>query len=265
MAYLVYKYTEKDTMSSIASYCGIPVSELAKINNIPNPITNTLMDKNLNGYIKIPDIYNGQESFENRDRSMAYEPEVTQLSRGTSRFSSGLTNKIGFASDNKCYIAIGSGNAQRTYYFPCFPEKFTDSRQANYTSQNPLGRSEPFQIYQNSGPRTVQVAFRMHREMLNDNVLGDKVNHIDTLVYAVQSATYPLDYGAHIPPRVTLVLGNACTITGIIEGSVSADWSETIIDDRYQVVDLSFSVTEVTGNPITYNMTNRIYGYGYNP
>ena len=174
--------------------------------------------------------------------------------------------------DKKCFIKIDGTE----YYFPCYPEKFTDTRQANYTSQNPLGRSEPFQIYQNSGPRTVSVSFRMHREMLNDDILASKQNHIDILVCAIQSATYPMAYGSHIPPRVQLVLGDSCSITGVIEGSVSAEWGETIVEsylddsrlsdprlgeERYQVVDLSFSVTEVTGNPITSNMTSRIFGY----
>ena len=93
--------------------------------------------------------------------------------------------------------------------------------------------------------------------------LEDKINVVDQIVAGVQSATYPLDYGGHIPPKVRLVLGNACEIEGIIDGQVSAVWSETIIDHRYQIVDLSFSVTEVTGNPKTASglTSGSIYGY----
>ena len=168
--------------------------------------------------------------------------------------SVGFTGDIGFAVQRQCYIDIeGAGKI----YFPCFPESFTDTRQSNVTSQNPLGRSEPFQIYQNSGPRTVSVSFRMHREM-------NHVTDIEDIVKAVQSATYPMGWEQTLP-QVTLVLGAgddniynnnskgdvACKIKGIIAGTVTSNWSETLNPNwKYNVVTLDFSVTECTGTPL---------------
>jgi LysM repeat protein len=263
MAYSDYNFTPQDTLSSIANMFGITVSELAKVNNIQSPFTDSLYDKGLGTTIKVPEKYNGNESFENKDRSNNVLVDVEQLTRSTGRRSLNINNsRVGFASEHACSFRINYSTKSDIYYFPCYPENFSDSRSVSYSQQNPLGRSEPFQIYQNSGPRVVSVSFRMHREMLGDNVLTDKQNYIDRLVAAVQSATYPEDYQRHIPPRVTLTIGKACSITGVIASDVSTTWSDTIIDGRYQIVELSFSVTEATGNPITLtNNETRIFGY----
>ena len=81
----------------------------------------------------------------------------------------------------------------------------------------------------------------MHREMTHTTDIGD-------IVGIVQAACYPLSNSETIAPRVTLVIGNNCRITGVI-GNVSTDWSDTIIGNQYMSVSLSFSVTECTGSP----------------
>ena len=252
MAYVEYEYGRDTTLKEVAETVGISPSELAKINNLPTPTINKLSQNPfLHGTILVPDIYNGRESFENSDRSDISIIEVDQLTRNINRnviIGSHRNSMVGFASEGACYIKVD----KVIYIFPCYPESFSDTRQSHFSgSQNPLGRSEPFQIYENSGPRTVSVTFKMHREMFNDDNMADGENLVDRVVAGVQSATYPLGYGDHIPPKVTLVIGNACQIEGIIADQVSANWSDTIIDHRYQMVELSFTVTEVTGNPKT--------------
>ena len=148
---------------------------------------------------------------------------------------------IGFASQWCCKLVINGGG---TIYFPCYPESYSDSHQAAVGSQTPLGRSEPFQIYQNSGPRTVNVSFRMHREMTH-------VTDIGAIVSAVQACCYPIGTDMTIIPRVELTLANNCYIKGIIK-SVSTDWSDTIISGLYMMVTLGFSVEECTGQPKTF-------------
>jgi hypothetical protein len=237
MAYVEYKYNEIETLFDIANAYGITVSELARINNIVEPFNPRphYIDY-LNGIILVPDIYTGGESYENEDRQ---DVKKVQLESIPQNRSVGFTGEIGWNSQRKCYIDIDDAGK---IFFPCFPESFTDTRQSNVTSQNPLGRSEPFQIYQNSGPRTVSVSFRMHREM-------NHVTDIESVVKAVQSATYPMGWEQTLP-KVKLVLGNSCSIKGIIAGTVTSNWSETINpDDQYNVVTLDFSVTECTGTP----------------
>ena len=241
MAYLDYNFSNNDTFFSIADYYGITVSELYRINNIQEPVI-TQFPSELGlptNSLRVPELLNGRETMEN-GRTNLYLPSDQQKSRIVSTSTSGgLKGVIGHASQGKCYISVGGVIG----VFPCYPESYSDSHSANFTPQTPMGRSEPFQIYQNSGPRTVNVSFRMDREMTHTTDIG-------SLVGLVQSACYPLGDEATIVPRVTLVLGANCSITGVIP-SVSTNWSDTIIENKYMVVTLDFSVMECTGNPKT--------------
>ena len=243
MAYLDYEFTPSDTFYEIADDCNIPVSELLRINNIPQPITQTYIQDVVwpATTIKIPDILSGGESFENQPRNERPAPERPKEPK---RESPQPVRSIGWKFQGQCYIEI---DLIGTIYFPCMPESYSDSRQSNYTSQHPLGRSEPFQIYQNSGPRTVSVSFKMHREM-------NHITPIEDVVSAIEACAYPTTGNDRsVAPRVTLYIGGNCKISGIISGSVTANWSDTIAEIggklKYNMVELSFTVTECTGNP----------------
>jgi LysM repeat protein len=249
MAYLDYDYSENDTFFSIADYFGITVSELYRINNLQEPVTTQFPSKaNLStNTLKVPELLNGRETIEN-GKIQKYLESDQNKSRIATVGGSGMDGVIGHASQGKCYLNVGGVVA----IFPCFPETYSDTHSANFTQQTPMGRSEPFQIYQNSGPRTVNVSFRMDREMTHTTDIGD-------IVGIVQSACYPLGNEATIVPRVTLVIGNNCSITGVIP-SVSTNWSDTIIEDLYMVVTLDFSVVECTGNPKTAGVVAALRG-----
>lgn len=249
MAYLDYDYSENDTFFSIADYFGITVSELYRINNLQEPVTTQFPSKaNLStNTLKVPELLNGRETIEN-GKIQKYLESDQNKSRIATIGGSGMDGVIGHASQGKCYLNVGGVVA----IFPCFPETYSDTHSASFTQQTPMGRSEPFQIYQNSGPRTVNVSFRMDREMTHTTDIGD-------IVGIVQSACYPLGNEATIVPRVTLVIGNNCSITGVIP-SVSTNWSDTIIEDLYMVVTLDFSVVECTGNPKTAGVVAALRG-----
>ena len=249
MAYLDYDYSNTDTFFSIADYFGITVSELYRINNLQEPVTTQFPSKANLPYptLKVPELLNGRETIENGTVQKYLESDTNKSKIATSG-GSGLDGVIGHASQGKCYLNVGGVMA----VFPCFPESYSDSHTASFTQQTPMGRSEPFQIYQNSGPRTVNVSFRMDREMTHTTDIGD-------IVGIVQSACYPLGNEATIVPRVTLVIGDNCRITGIIP-SVSTNWSDTIIEDKYMIVTLDFSVVECTGNPKTAGVVASLRG-----
>lgn len=243
MAYMDYEYSNFDTFQSIANRCGVTVDELMLINNIQPPYVSKPSDlQYLNGTIRVPEIFSGGETFENFNKQtygVRYNEQTSNNSASTGNIIYNPITHLGLASQNKCFLNVqGVG----TVSFPCYPESYTDSHQASVSPQTPLGRSEPFQIYQNTGPRTVSVSFRMDREMTHTSDIG----HI---VGVVQSAVYPIG-NYPIIPRCTLVIGNNCSITGIIE-SVNTNWSDTIIANQYMVATLDFSVVECTGNPKT--------------
>lgn len=254
MAYVVYEFRTDDTLQGIADYFGIPTSELARINNIQEPFNPILRNiPNLDGKILVPDVISGGGTTNARSefyRVALVSPPQDDKQRPAVRGST----VIGYASQYKCYIIVDG----IPYYFPCFPESYTDTRNVSVSAQNIMGRSEPFQIYQNSGPREVSVSFRMHREMC-------QTTPIEELVAAIQSATYPKSSGFEdtVIPKVTLVIGNNCSITGIIASSVQTEWGETINrNQQYNVVTISFSVTECTGEPKTSSqILNDVSGY----
>lgn len=251
--YLDYEYSNFDTFDNISQNFNVPYSQLMTVNNIqppyPSGSTNIKESGLLTGFIKIPDIQNGNESVEND----GYDTTET-IPKKVMKRPSGFSDPIGHASQKQCWIKVNGFY----YYFPCYPENYTDTHSATFTQQNPMGRSEPFQIYVNSGPRVVSVNFRMHVEMT-------QTTPIRTLVAAVQSAVYPLGQArdSTIVPKVQLKLGNSCYIDGIIVDQVTADWGETILElidgfpargsgsHEYSTVTLSFSVTECTGTPKT--------------
>lgn len=246
-----FEYNSSTTFQEVSTLFNVPLSDIYRANNIPapypiatDPIVESQDVTGLAGIIKVPMIQNGNESVENDGMDATQDTRVMHMPRLTSvGIPSGFM--IGYASQYKCWISING----TTYYFPCYPESYSDSRTAHFTQQTPMGRSEPFQIYQNSGPRVVQVSFQMHVEMTC-------VTPIRDLVAAVQSAEYPLgnDRSSTIVPKVILKLGDSCYIEGIIADSVNADWTGPLIDDRYTMVTLSFSVTECTGMPRTSDM-----------
>ena len=238
MEYLDYKFKPTDTFEDTAAFFGTTVTELLRINNLQSPPPTYIAETGIESIV-VP-VTDSKYVHDGVDTTQSNISNMRLISdRG------GLGRIIGFASQNKCFLQVeGIGTA----VFPGYPESYSDSHQASVSQQTPLGRSEPFQIYQNSGPRTVSVSFRMDREMTRTTEIGDIVGIVQSACYPVQTACYPVQMNATIIPRCTLVIGNNCSITGIIT-SVNTNWSETIIEDRYMVVTLDFSIQECTGTP----------------
>lgn len=242
MAYMDYNYSVYDTFESIAHMFNISIDELMLINNIQPPYPERPVEVNyLDNTLKVPDIFSGGETFENINKkyyASKYNqtPTLPEIDQRLNAIATPISY-LGSAVQGKCLLSVQGVD---TIAFPCYPDSYSETHQASVVSQSPLGRSEPFQIYQNTGPRTVSVSFRMDREMARTSDIG-------YIVGVVQSAVYPI--GAYpIIPRCTLVIGNNCSITGIID-NVSTNWSDTIINDQFMVATIDFSVIECTGSP----------------
>ncbi len=140
-------------------------------------------------------------------------------------------------------------------YMPCYPEGVKDSTKISYSASNSLGRSEPYQAYENSGPRSIPFTFKMHREMIGN------ITEIEKIVRYIESAAYP-KYGADVATiRTTVKVGNSIYISGIMVDQ-STDWEGPIgEDDKYNVVTVSFTIIETTGNPKTASDIRSMGGY----
>lgn len=250
MSYLAYNYSDTETLAEIANAFGITLSELMRINNVtkvPYPKKPSQIQNNLNEQILVPDRLTGNESAENR-KSVLRDDFMTEQDRAIPKdvYLGGFSG-FGDVVQHKCYMTISGINNVSIIYFPCYPEDYTDSCSANFSELNPMGRSEPFQIYQNTGPREVSVSFTMHKEMVH-------TTPIRMIVDAVRATQYPCGNvdGVDIVPTVTFVITNEVEITGIIKSAPNVKWYGPINRaGRYSMVDLSFTVTECTGNPKT--------------
>lgn len=256
MAFLDYEFNELDTWEDIAKMYDTTVENIMTLNNIQMPCDKTPYElqeskdpKDRETTILVPEIFSGGETFENKEKrlfNVRYNYSGT-LEQEEPYVPRNIVN-LGSAVQGKCCLSVpGAGVA----YFPCYPESYSDSHSANVGTQTPLGRSEPFQMYQSSGPRTVSVSFRMDREMA-------RIEEIGQIVGITQAACYPTSQGTIIP-RCTLVIGNNCSITGIIK-SVTTNWSDTIIADMFMVCTLDFSIEECTGNPKTAGVVAGLWG-----
>ena len=250
MAYMDYKFNKSELFSDIAYKFNTTVDNIMKINNISPPYVSCIKDldtatlEKLNGTLLVPVIYSGGNSTDKNLVTYRY------YNNSFKNKSFSLVNiRPGRAFIN-CYIIVNGDKVQ----IPCYPESVSDSNTASYSSVNPLGRSEPFQIYNNSGPRSVSVSFTMHCEMVGN------YEYVPNLVKLIESATYPNYDNAVSAVKCTLVIGKSIKITGIITNTETR-WYGPIIDEKYQMVDISFSVTECTGNPKSQSQIKSMGGY----
>lgn len=271
MASLAYEFHGGEKVADIASQFNTTIDEIMRVNNVlppyPQYVENLPPEIIRNGTVQIPYVANGRQTFESYYNTteetigLQYNNvenlNETLLENATNRFlgaSAFASRSIKPGRHNiDCYMSTPNG----IIYFPCYPESVSDSNQASYSSEAILGRSEPFQYYTGSGPRSVSVKFQMHTDML------DNIDYVYTVADRVEACCYPRYGSGVVATRVRLHVANNIDITGIIS-NVSTDYSGPLLDTtgrtdidtmdrpRYAVVDLSFSVTEVTGNPPSY-------------
>ena len=139
---------------------------------------------------------------------------------------------------------------------PSFVDSVQDIQQVNFAPSNPLSRSAPIYSYQYSGPRTVQVSFNLHRDLMtqiNKNVSNVKLkvtdDYVDVFIKYIQAAALPsYETAAKMvnPPIVAMRLGNDIFIKGVIQGSIGLTYYYPILETgRYANVSISFTVAEI--------------------
>jgi hypothetical protein len=128
--------------------------------------------------------------------------------------------------------------------------------QSTFTETNALGRSAPVYTYSNSGPRNVQIEFKLHRDIMDDVNVGisnvrlqDGDDYVDSLVRALQAISVPkynLSNKAVEPPLVAVRLGKQLFIKGIVNGPIGITYTKPILEnDKYAQISLSINIYEV--------------------
>jgi hypothetical protein len=138
---------------------------------------------------------------------------------------------------------------------------------STFTPTNALGRSAPVYTYSNSGPRTVQIELKLHRDMMDDVNIGVSnaqiktgEDYIDSLVRALQAIAVPkynLSNKAVEPPLVALRLANEVFIKGIVTSNIGITYKLPLLSNgKYAQIALSLQVTEVDPYDATSVFTN---------
>ena len=139
---------------------------------------------------------------------------------------------------------------------PTYPESIQDQMQVSFNETTPLARSAPIYAYANSGPRSMQITLRLHREMMNQiNYNKSTVpvqagdDYVDTLIKCCQAMALPRYKASEKmvnPPIVAIRFGNDIFCKGIIEGSVGVQYDLPIIkNNKYAIVTVSFTIKEI--------------------
>lgn len=138
---------------------------------------------------------------------------------------------------------------------PTYPEQINDTMQANFATTNVMARSAPIYSYQNSGPRMVQITLNLHRELMSiinwqSSTLNADLNddYVDTIIKQIQSCVVP-KYEASSkmvdPPVVAIRFGDDIYCKGVIIGGVSITHQLPIVNNKYSMISLSFSISEI--------------------
>ena len=143
---------------------------------------------------------------------------------------------------------------------PLYPESINDNMPANFQSTTILSRSAPIWSYSDSGPRTVQFNFQLHRDMMSEinsdnstliNAIPNLTNddYTDILIKNLQAMALPayaISEKMVDPPIIAVRIGNDIFCKGVVNGGVSVTYNAPVLSNgKYSVVDISFTVTEV--------------------
>jgi hypothetical protein len=163
--------------------------------------------------------------------------------------------------DNYLYISHLDEEFQ-FWQLPCTPETISDSMASTFNETSALGRSAPVFTYSKSGPRTVQISLKFHRDMMDalnagtSNVtlkLGE--DYVDSLIKALQSIAVPrynLSNKAVEPPLVALRLSQEVFIKGVVTSAIGLEYALPILSNgKYAQVSLSFTISEVDPYDVT--------------
>lgn len=159
---------------------------------------------------------------------------------------------------------------QEFIVLPSFVDSVQENFQINWSTQTILGRSAPIYSFQNAGPRTLQVTFILHRDMMwqiNKNVSNAKLtlndDYIDVFLKDLQACVLP-DYDgsskAVNPPIIAMRIGNDIFIKGIITGTLGYTWMYPILENgKYSHLQISFSISEI--DPYDARLVRKVGSY----
>lgn len=160
-----------------------------------------------------------------------------------------------------CYLYISHLNENFQYWqLPGYPDKVSDEMGSKFSETTALGRSAPVYTFSSSGPRTVQISLKFHRDMFEelnsfrrdrfkDTRFEDGDDLADNFIHALQAIAVPkynLANKAIEPPLVAVRLGREVFIKGVVTSNISVTYGKPIlVNEKYAEVEVSFTISEV--------------------
>jgi hypothetical protein len=155
-----------------------------------------------------------------------------------------------------CYIYISHLDLPEEYKYwqlPGYPDTVSDSMQSTFSESTALGRSAPVYTFSSSGPRTVQINLKFHRDMFEEmqsNVTPktgeDKAESFIHALQAIAVPKYNLSNKAIEPPLVAVRLGREVFIKGVVTSGISVTFGKPIlVNEKYATMEVSFTIAEV--------------------
>lgn len=148
---------------------------------------------------------------------------------------------------------------------PVYPDQIDDKTNTTYQQTQALSRSAPVFTYSNSGPRTVNFSFDLHRDLMNSINAESKVpflesdvvdftqdDYVDTLIKYFEASALP-NYQVYNagknksvdPPMVAVRLATDIFVKGVVSSGIDVVYKKPILDNgKYALVTLTFTVSE---------------------
>ena len=161
-------------------------------------------------------------------------------------------NLSGNLIDNYIYIY----HIDQFVIIPVWPDSIQDSLGSTFVENTPLSRSAPIFSYSKSGPRSMQINLKLHRDMMQQVNMGVSNlsieigdDYVDTIIKCMQECALPnyKDASKMVdPPMLAIRFGNDIFIKGIINGGVTVSYSGPILTtNKYVLIDIGFTITEI--------------------
>lgn len=156
-----------------------------------------------------------------------------------------------------CYLYISHLDEPYQYWMlPGYPDEVTDTMDSSFGTTTALGRSAPVYTFSSSGPRSVAITLRFHRDMFEEinrasgnNKFTDADDMAEKFIHALQAIAVPkynLSNKAIEPPLVAVRLGREVFIKGVVSSGISVTYSKPIlVNEKYAGIQISFTVSEV--------------------
>lgn len=153
-------------------------------------------------------------------------------------------------------ITLYSSLTDESVDFPVYPEEYEDGYTANYeTMPDMLYQYEPWYTYKSSGPRTINLTFKMHRDMWTGDHRDGKCN---SLIRFCQANCFPAYNGASVnTPIVALYIAGKPYIRGILTEEKHTYSGPLGLDKFPLAVDLTLTFTEISVTPLNFETVRK--------